>query len=227
MKISVCIPCYEMFGRATEMLNLSFGVLSLQSFTDFEVIISDDSEDDAIKNLISFWKPRLNIKYIKNPNEKGLSSNLNNAIKHAKGEIIKVLCEDDFLFGEAALEITYNNFDFNKGWLVSSYYHTKESRKVYFKQQIPTWNDKIYLVNTIGTHSCLSFVNDSPLLFDPKLMWYMDCDYYYSLFLRYGEPFILKEPTVVQYLWEGQTTNAFVTKNIEEKERKYLIEKYE
>jgi len=226
MKISVCIPCYEMFGRATEMLNVSFGILAHQTYKDFEVVISDDSKDDGlVKELCDLWKPLLNIKYHKNTRKRGLSSNINNAIKFSSGEIIKVLCQDDFLFGEEALQKTIEEFDVIKGWLVSSYYHT-QNRQSFYKQQIPKWNNRMYLVNTIGTHSCLSFLNKGSVLFDEHLSWYMDCDFYYRLFLKYGEPKILEYPTVAQYLWDGQATHTLITPELEKKEKEYLIKKY-
>lgn len=222
--ISVCIPCYEMHNWGAEMLNFSLVMLENQEYKDFEIIISDDSSNNSIRDVCADWCNTLNIRYFKNPNKKGLSSNLNNAISNSKGDIIKVLCQDDFLLDEDSLQITKDSFNYNKGWLVTSYYYGKNGLP--YKEWTPKWNNKIYFNNTIGTHSCLSFLNKNPLFFDINLSWYMDCEYYYRLFLQYGEPEISTFPTFFQRIWEGQATTSLITNSIIEKETEYLIEKY-
>jgi GT2 family glycosyltransferase len=81
MKMSIAIPCYEMNGRGVEMLSHSLSVLKQQTFTDFEVVVSDHSVDNDIYNICQNQK-LLNIKYIRNEQKRGSSSaNINNAIK--------------------------------------------------------------------------------------------------------------------------------------------------
>lgn len=81
MTISICIPTYEMHGKASELLSRSFDILKKQTFKDFDVIVSDNSEDDVVNNLCEnpTYKS-LNIKYAKN-SRKGISKNTNEAIK--------------------------------------------------------------------------------------------------------------------------------------------------
>jgi len=224
-KFSICIPCYEMQGRGLECLDFSLERIFRQTLKDIEVVISDDSENDKIEKLCSNWSELLNIKYIKNQGKKGSSANANNAIQNASGEIIKILCQDDYFIDSNSLQLTLDSFDFQKNWLVSSYWHSKDHINV-FRQQIPKWNNRIYFDNTIGTHSSLSFINKNPILFDENLSWYMDCEYYFRLFLRYGEPQILEDPTVVQLLWPGQVTNTLVTDELVRNEQNYIMNKY-
>ena len=90
--ISICIPTYEVNGKGVEYLNHSLSILQNQTYQDFEVVISDHSIDDGIKNLCESWKTRLDISYIRNEYGRGsISCNTNVAIKHAKGEVIKIL----------------------------------------------------------------------------------------------------------------------------------------
>jgi len=230
-KISVAIPAYEMRDRGVEMLNRSFFILSLQTLSCFEIVVSDDSENDEIKNVCRYWnnyhnkKNRLSIKYFKNEGKKGCSSNLNNAISKCEGKLIKILCQDDFLYDKWSLQETVDSFDCTKGWLVSPYFHTVDGL-ILNNPQYPAWNDMIYLDNTIGTHSSLTIINKNPLLFDENLCWYLDCEMYYRLYLKYGLPKILNRITFVQYLWPGQTTNTLVTKDMIIKEKTYLVDKY-
>ena len=85
IKLSVCIPTYEMRGEAKKVLIRSFDMLKKQTFKDFEVVISDNSEDDVVKSLCASPEYKmLNINYFKNP-RKGLAQNSNEAIKNADG----------------------------------------------------------------------------------------------------------------------------------------------
>jgi len=223
MNLSIAIPTYECKGRGIEFLTISFNQLKKQTFKDFNIIISDNSLDGEIEKYIS-TVIGLNIKYVKNEGEKTLASNMNNAIRNCDGEIIHILCQDDYLSDKDSLLKIMENFDKEKGWLVSSYMDTKD-RVGLFRQQIPSWNNQIYFNNTIGTPSCLTILNDSPLLLDENLSWYVDCEYYYRLYKRYGEPKILKYYTFSQYLWEGQVTQS-ITQEIMDKEITYIKEKY-
>ena len=79
--ISVCIPTYEMNGKGAEYLEYSFNILYQQTFTDFEIIISDHSKTDLIKELCDRWATVLDIKYLRNEYKRGSSSaNVNNAV---------------------------------------------------------------------------------------------------------------------------------------------------
>jgi len=223
-KVSVIIPTYEMGDKGVEMLTKgSFKQLKLQKFKDFEVVISDDSKDDVIKKYVEETKD-LNIKYFKNEGKSGIAGNMNNAIKNATGEIIQIMCQDDFFYNQYSLQKIVDNFDYKKGWMVSMYMHTKD-RLGLFKQQIPEWNDKIYFDNSIGTPSCLSFLNDDPPLLDENLKWYVDCEHYYRLYKKWGLPKILKELVFVQLLWEGQSTQG-VTQELINTEMAYIKNKY-
>ncbi|MBU0924027.1 glycosyltransferase family 2 protein, partial [bacterium] len=65
-----------------------------QSFQDFEIVVTDNSEDDTIKTICEWY--RTGIKYFKNP-RKGMAQNTNEAIQKSKGELIKILYMDDYM----------------------------------------------------------------------------------------------------------------------------------
>ena len=224
MKISVVIPTYEMRGRGVEMLENSFFALENQDYKDFEVIISDHSVDDYIFNSC-LQNKKLDIKYIRNEKSRGSpSANANNGIMNSSGELIKILCQDDYLYDETSLRKTVENFDYNAKWLVSANWHTK-NRMTFFNLHTPKYNERLYLHNTIGTHSCLTMINDKNILFDENLTWFMDCEYFYRLYKRYGLPKILKEPTIVVTIWEGQITNTLITDKLVNSETNYILNK--
>jgi glycosyltransferase involved in cell wall biosynthesis len=223
IKLSICIPTYEMYGRATEMLARSFDILNKQTYKDFEVVISDNSEDDVIKNFCEnpIYQP-LNIKYIRNP-RKGASANTNEAIKNASGELIKILHMDDFLANENSLKDILDNF--KGGWLVTGC--RREQSKWWRKKfHFPSYNERIYLgKNTIGAPSVLIIENNNTLLFDENLKWLFDCDYYKRLYDKYGEPTILNKVNVIIGIGKHQVTNH-LTEQIKNNEKKYMQKKY-
>src|SRR3989338_2735851 len=89
--LSVCIPVYDMHGVGHVFLKHSLDILRKQTFTDFNVIISDYSQTDLIKNLCDKYKNFLNLTYHKNLDTAGgMSANTNNAITHATGQLIKI-----------------------------------------------------------------------------------------------------------------------------------------
>jgi glycosyltransferase involved in cell wall biosynthesis len=222
MNLSIALPTYEMGNKGLEFLAYNFKQLKSQIFKDLQVVVSDNSNDEIIKTYVSGIKD-LDIKYVKNEGAKTLASNMNNAIRNCDGEIIQIMCQDDYFYNKYSLQKIVDNFDKNIGWMCSMYMHTKDKLGL-FKQQIPKWNDKIYFDNTIGTPSCLSFLNNENIYFDENLTWLVDCEYYYRLFKKYGQPKILNELIFVQVLWEGQLTQT-ITQELINTETAYVNNK--
>ena len=215
-----------MQGWGKSFVKYSLDQLEKQTFEDFEVVITDHSQDDGIMNVANLFKDKLDIKYIRNENKRGSSSaNFNNGIDHAAGDIIKFLCQDDYLYQETSLEKIVHGFEQENGWLVSAYLHA-HNRGNPGNLHIPDPMNFSYSNNLIGTPSCLTILNDNPMKFDEELNWYLDADYYHRLVERYGQPVVIEEPTFVQFLWAGQMTNTIVTAELDQKEKAYLEEKY-
>ncbi|MFA6587799.1 MAG: DUF5672 family protein [Patescibacteria group bacterium] len=225
--ISVGLPVYDMHGLGHIFLKHSLDILINQSFKDFDVIVSDYSADKVIKNLCQSYTGRLDIKYFKNTDPTGgMSANTNNAIRHATGKIIKILFQDDFLYDEKSLQIIAENFDLEKdNWLVTACEHSKDG-KTFFRPFYPRYNHKILLGNnTISSPSVLSIKNDNPLLFDPKLKWLMDCDYYKRCYDKFGEPKIVNQIAAVNRIGDHQISKTEADEHLRKVEYKYVKEK--
>jgi hypothetical protein len=243
---SICIPTYEMHNYGANFLKFNFMAFKKQTFKDFNVIISDHSKDDEIEKICK-EETELKIKYFKNTKDVGSSSsNLNNCLDKADGKWIKILFQDDFLYGKNALNdlktfIDRNfddyseNYDENGvlmddgfgGWVVTNSEHTMDG--VYLVNPFEArWSlDAIYKGhNTISSPSVLTFKNKfkNNLKFDTNLNWLMDIDYYYQLYLKYNEPKIMKSINVVNRVWHG-SISAGVTQDKVDKELLYFQEK--
>jgi len=225
--ISICIPTYEMNGKGADYLEYSFKVLYSQTYTNFELIISDHSNSTMIKDLCDSWSEIFSITYVKNEVNKGSSSsNINNALMHAKGDFIKILFQDDFLYDENSLQHQIDCFSKHNGyWLVAACCHYNGTDL--YNPLYPKYHDEIhYGRNTISSPSVIMFKNENILLFDEQLIWLMDVDYYKRLYNKWGLPVICNDICIVNREHTNQISNTLATTEIKEAELQYIIHKY-
>jgi glycosyltransferase involved in cell wall biosynthesis len=105
---SICIPNYNY----SKYLKLTIESVLSQSFTDFEIIISDNaSKDDSVEMVKSFKDSRITL--IENQVNLGFSPNLDKCTQNASGEFMILLSSDDVMFVEA-LETIYQVIKSNK-----------------------------------------------------------------------------------------------------------------
>jgi len=97
--ISICIPTYKRIQYLKRLLNS----IAIQNFKDFEVIITDDSPSGDVNDLCDRYKNKIQINYYKNPAPLGTPENWNESIRHAKGEWIKLMHDDDWFANEDSL----------------------------------------------------------------------------------------------------------------------------
>ena len=211
-KVSICIPTYECSGRGVEFLTKLIQSIKIQTYKNFNIVISDHSLNDDIENFCNELKGVVEILYIRNKNFIGNSpSNTNNSIKNADGDIIKIMFQDDFFFNENALELIVKEFENNNCyWLVSSSNHTNDDGKTFSNIITPYWNKNIIIgVNTISSPSVLSFKNNNSCEFDENLVMLMDCEMYYQLYLKYGLPIIIKDVLITNRLHSQQISRTY------------------
>ena len=228
--LSVCIPAYEMRGLGHIYLKESLDILCNQTFKDFEVVICDNSKNSEIKNLCDEYTEKLDLHYFANPKGTGLSSNLNFVIKNkcATGKFIKILAQDDFLYGEKSLETLVKNIDPDKDhWIVTGCIHTRDC-KIFFKPFYPRYNRMIHLGNnTIGGLDVLTIKNVDPLLFDETLLWLLDCEYYKRCYDKYGSPKIISEILAAVRLGDYNITNTEATLRVRTSDFNQVLKQYE
>jgi glycosyltransferase involved in cell wall biosynthesis len=217
-----------MNGDGPKYLDILFNSLLKQTYTNFEIIISDHSKNNDIKDLCLLWKTKLNISYYHNPNNVGeFSPNLNNCLKLSHGDIIKILFQDDFLLDENSLEIQLVHLLGNDNyWSATACAHTNDGINI-FRPHYPKYHDNIhYGENTIGSPSVLMFKNKDIIEFDENIFWLVDTDYYKRLYEKFGFPSICNYITVIIREHSNQVSNTLATEKIKQKELNYIIKKY-
>lgn len=225
---SIAIPTYGYEGMGVEFLQHNFNILQQQKFKDFEVVLSDHSMDNTIKNVYDEWVNKLNIKYYSNNKGRGfISPNLNNAIKNCKGKWIKVLFQDDFLYDENSLLLQYEILEDNPNikWLITTFCHSNDGF-TFYRLYNPKLSQNIWSGNnTLGNPSNLTIKNKDLIFFDENLNWLVDCEYYYRLYLKHGKPTIINEITVVNRTHGGGLTDK-TPQSVKDKELEILIKTY-
>jgi glycosyltransferase involved in cell wall biosynthesis len=208
--ISIGIPTYEMSGYGVNYLNELFNSINIQTFNDFEVIISDHSIDSKIKNFVKSSNFNFKINYFENQIMRGNpSSNINKIIEESKGDYIKFIFQDDLLDGEDSLENLVSEINLNKNtkWFLSGSSHLRGETRINYLT--PYYNEKIHLgYNTISSPSVLTVKNDQETIkFNDEFIWLLDCVYYKECYLKFGQPTIINKFLIINRLSETQLTN--------------------
>lgn len=88
-RVSILLTCYKHLAYLPAAVEGIYG----QTFTDYEIIAIDDGSDDGTREWLKDHVDRMTLIF----NEKNLGTygSLNEALRHAKGEFIAVLNDDD------------------------------------------------------------------------------------------------------------------------------------
>jgi len=231
VKVSITIPTYNNFNSFKRALN---SVL-VQNFQDYEVIITDDSDNDDIRIFVD----KLNIpkiKYFKNPIPLGSPGNWNEGIKKATGEYIKILHHDDWLADENSLKKFVKLLDENPqsdfGYSKSVNFETEtgnvRSRKAEkYVEQLENDCFELFLTNRIGAPSVVIFRNNNGFLFDEALTWVVDIDFYIMCLLKNKNIAFQNEVLVNIGISKTQVSKTCENnRDIEIFEQFYLYDKY-
>lgn len=229
-KLSVAIPTWESYGRGAEFLDDLLRTIEIQHFKNFEVVISDHSQNDDVYDKVLEFNSKFDIKYFRNRKKLGNSpSNTNTAIKKCSGEIIKIMFQDDFFYDDEAFEkIYYTLKDSNKMWLLNGCNHTDDDGKSFCWEFYPKFNpDLLKGINTISSPSVVAFKRESEVYFDETLVNFMDVDYYYGMREKYGDPVLYNDILISNRVHKDSISSNM--KNKEEMiltESEYCIKKY-
>ncbi len=206
VSFSIVIPTYEQMGKGHIVVKqLLDSIASQRCKHPYEVVISDNSNNNKIEKVAMKYDDFFDLKYVRNTVGYGVSNNTNNAIDNAKYSIIKPMYQDDVLLDEHALNKFCEGIK-NHGWVVSDSYSVDAKLKKKFTIKA-TFDPKcLTSYNPIGMPSVIMFRRNG-LRFDPALKTMLDLYFYHQLFAEYGSPAFIDKPIVGQRLWENQISN--------------------
>lgn len=229
--ISICIPAYKRINYLKRLL-LS---IESQTYKDFEVIVSDDSNDDSVLDLVNSFKSKYSIQYNSNRPSLGTPANWNAAISKAKGDWIKIMHDDDWFstnnslqnFADASLKgpkfiySSYSNFIETEGRLQPVRHNKAQLNKI-LKQPLLLLSE-----NIIGPPSVTLFHRSILEKYDERMKWRVDLEYYIRIIKKEKEVYYIKEDLINVGVSESQVTNYCINvPKVEIPEGFILLDKY-
>lgn len=228
--ISICIPAY----KNTSFLKRLLDSVAIQTFTDYEVIITDDSPDDSVQRFVGAYTSIQNLSYIKNLNALGTPENWNEGMRRANGKWIKIMHDDDWFADPNSLRIYADRINFTDAEFIFSSY-----RNVYLDSNVSevirpsNWRFKtmkkepytLFAKNVIGPPSVTIHVNKPGFYYDNKTKWVVDIDFYIR-WLNIGRIDHLDEPLInVGMSSEQVTVDCVNNRKIQVPENFHLLNK--
>ncbi len=215
-KVAIGIPCYN--GR--EKLGRLLDSIAMQNFRDFEVILTDDSEDGGMKDFVNQF-PEIKIRYHWNRDRLGVAGNTNQALKLADNtdaDYIKIMYYDDRFSSDDSLGKMVRALEKdNDAEMVFT--NTREigdginyERNILDGQLRQVKEDRFCLIssNIIGAPST-TLVRKNCVRMDEKLTWFVDVDWYIRILERSRDFVFIDEPLIT--IGRSDTQVSFACKN--------------
>lgn len=252
IKVSICIPTYNNINDIKRLLSSIFS----QEFTDYEVIITDDSTNCKIEEYVADFGEK--IRYYHNEKSLGHIYNWNKAISYAKGELIKIMFSDDWFSESTSLGKMVDLLEKNPN-AVLAFSGNKQVTLKGNQQQISKdenhknndnienqivstydrfadWeyienleNDYRYLFisNKIGAPSNTLYRKSTGAIFDEKSNWASDVFLYFEILKKNPQFVHTREPLISIGIHENQYTEMFRKKDPRIfADYKYMFQRY-
>jgi glycosyltransferase involved in cell wall biosynthesis len=212
--ISICIPTYN----SGEKLDRLLGSIRIQTFKDYEIVISDDSNNNGVKDIINTKYSGLKIRYFKNEKALGTPANWNNAVAKSVGDWVKLMHHDDWFNFENSLQLFVDAIVLNKNAkLIFCSYSNLNLDNGNKYDVIASKFDIILLKknylnlfkNFIGNPSC-TMVHSSlkPYEYDVRIKWFIDFDFYLWFFQKDKNFIYITKPLITFAIHKQQVTAA-------------------
>lgn len=180
---SICIPAYKRPQNIDRLLHS----IAIQSFKNYEIVITDDSPDDSVFTALQKYK-ELPIVYFKNERAQGTPANWNCSIEKARGEWVKLMHDDDWFSGPEALATFHKAVHQHPdcSFFFSAFQNNElESGKVEVVRcnifdRFMLWLSPLHLFKRVyvGNPSCTLVRNDKAQFYDPAFKFVVDFEYY-------------------------------------------------
>jgi len=95
--VSICIPTYQ----RPDLLRQAISSCLAQTYSEIEIIVCDDSKDDASKQMVEGLNKSEKIQYYQNRPSLGQAGNVNRLFDLARGDRLVLLHDDDLLLPDA------------------------------------------------------------------------------------------------------------------------------
>ncbi len=234
MFISICIPTYKSGTKLERLLDS----IKIQTFSDYEVVVSDDSPDDSMKKIIDEKYADMNIRYFHNNPSLGTPQNWNFAVYKSQGKWINLMHHDDWFCNENSLSefASYARRSRTANFLFCAFqnhYLDMGTTEDFYCSTVEIFLLKINRLNLfktfMGNPSCtLIHSRNKPYFYDTRFKWLIDFDFYWSLFKINPSFTYIDKMLVCVGMHKGQVTaTVFQNPQVEVPESITLLTKHE
>jgi glycosyltransferase involved in cell wall biosynthesis len=195
---SICIPTFNSEFLLRKLLDS----ILIQTYCNYEIIISDDSTNNEV---YSFYKSLSDnrIVYFRHKSIISSTENWNFALKQAVGKYKILVHHDDYFYNHSVLEKIYNE-DLKNGEMMIyflNFLNEDKSHKFYYNKfsinHIFNNPEDLLYVNYFSSPSCLVLNNKVDLLYNEKLTWLVDVEFYIRLFRKYKKIKLIRNASMV------------------------------
>ena len=216
--ISICIPAYK---KPQYVVRLLHSIIQ-QSYKRVEIIISDDSPGEDIKEAIAPFNNQLTIYYYHNQPALKSPRNWNAGLDKANGDLVVLMHQDDWYHTPDALVQYVTAFDQNPeaDFVFCRNTAVDETGKETILQARPELlktmkqhPNRLVLAQVIGPPSNTMLRKTVKVRYDEAFIWLVDVDYYARV-LQSGHNYVYLDKHLVSIgLHEDQTTVFCRTNN--------------
>lgn len=214
-KVSICVPTYNNVYELERLLTS----IQQQTYTDYEVVITDDSTDTEIDALVRRLADT-RIRYMHNAEKLGHIYNWNEAIRRAEGDYIKIMFSDDwFTYSDSLGELVRlleehpeADLAFSNSMQVSEKENYERKISSGFIPRLKADWRHIFLGNEIGAPSDTIYRRNG-IEFDEKSNWASDLELYLHLLSQNPHFAYTMKPLISIGMHEEQYTHTFSEKD--------------
>ena len=191
MLLSILIPAYN-YPKGVERILIA---LSQEYSLNVEIIVSDDSSDDKVRDICFFYKDAFHsLIYKRNNPSLGAVNNWNSLLDMAQGDYCRLLHHDEFPFDDNFVNKVIDTLSINAAIdVLIMDLVLVDINTGFIRQHAPSWLRNLsvkyfpgYLFrrNIIGPVSTLIVRRSAFPRFNEKLQWLVDVELYVRLFKK-------------------------------------------
>jgi glycosyltransferase involved in cell wall biosynthesis len=212
--ISICIPAY---GRA-HLLRRLFESIGRQTYSDFNVLLTDNSQDNSVAELCEEYAMRFPLAYHRNETFLEMGGNWNACMQRGDGQWLKMMHDDDWFAGPDSLQqFAAEAAKRDRGFIFSGFFNVPEGSdqgEIFLRKSIDLFFLKgspfnILRGNYIGAPSVTMIHRSTFRPFNPGLKWIVDTEGLLRMFQLGHGIFYIKAPLVNVGIHAGQATTQF------------------
>lgn len=230
--VSICVPAY----KHTTYLERLLDSISIQTFKSYEVVVTDDSPEDTVKQFLEKYTRLTGIRYIRNRAALGTPENWNEGIRQSKGKWIKLMHDDDWFADPFALQAFFDASMQNPNckFFFSAFQNVEQTsgnaeviRCNAFDRWLLTFSPlHLFKRVYVGNPSCTFIRRDVDELYDNRFKFVVDFEYYIRLVRKEKNfQYIDKVLLNIGFNDEQVTRYTFLVAKVQVPENLLLLEK--